>query len=49
MAVYMVERSLPGISMEALAGAQRAAIATSERLSAAGAPVRYLRSTFLPE
>jgi len=49
MAVYMVERSLPGITMEALAGAQRAAIATSERLSAAGAPVRYLRSTFLPE
>lgn len=49
MAVYMVERELPGITMEQLAAAQRAAIAASERFSAAGLPVRYLRSTFVPE
>jgi Protein of unknown function (DUF4242) len=48
MTVYMVERSLPGITMEQLATAQRAAIATSARLSAEGTPVRYLRSTFVP-
>lgn len=49
MAVYMVERDLPGITMEQLAGAQQAAIATSERFTAAGKPVRYIRSTFVPE
>ncbi len=48
MAVYMVERHLPGITMEQLAGAQKAAIATSQRLSAEGRPVRYIRSTFVP-
>jgi hypothetical protein len=49
MAVYMVERHLPGITMEQLAGAQQAAIATSERVSGEGRPVRYIRSTFVPE
>ena len=49
MAVYMVERHLPGITMEQLAGAQQAAIATSQRLSAEGRPVRYIRSTFVPQ
>lgn len=48
MAVYMVERDLSGITMEQLAGAQRAAITTSERFSAESKPVRYIRSTFLP-
>ena len=48
MAVYMVERDLPGITMEQLAGAQRAAIETSQRLSAEGNSVRYIRSTFVP-
>ena len=48
MTVYMVERDLPGITMEQLAGAQQAAIATSQRFSAAGRPVRYIRSTFVP-
>lgn len=46
--VYMVERSLPGISNEQLAGAQKAAIATAEQFSREGTPVRYLRSTFVP-
>jgi len=49
MAVYMVDRVLPGITMEQLAAAQKAAIETGERLTAAGKPVRYLRSTYVPE
>ena len=48
MAIYMVERELAGIGIEELAGAQRAAIDTSRRFTAAGTPVRYLRSTFVP-
>ncbi|MGQ0735429.1 MAG: DUF4242 domain-containing protein [Acidobacteriota bacterium] len=46
--VYMVERSLPGITSEQLAGAQQAAIRTSEQFSSSGTQVRYLRSTFVP-
>jgi hypothetical protein len=49
MAVYMVERSLPGITMEQLGAAQKAAIAAGKRLTAAGKPVRYIRSTFVPQ
>lgn len=48
MPVYMVDRQLPGISMDALAAAQRAAIETSEKFSREGKPVRYIRSTFVP-
>jgi hypothetical protein len=48
MTVYAVERMLPGITMEALAGAQAAAIGEAERSSAEGTPVRYLRSVFMP-
>lgn len=48
MAVYMVERDLPGIGMDQLAAAQRAAIETSRRFTAEGRPVRYIRSTFVP-
>jgi hypothetical protein len=48
MAVYMVERDLKGITMPQLAGAQQAAIAASERSTADGTPVRYIRSTFVP-
>ena len=49
MSVYMVERSLKGIAMNDLAAAQQAAIATSKQFSAEGTPVRYIRSTFVPE
>ena len=49
MTVYMVERNLKGISAEALAGAQKAAIAKAGELTAAGVPVSYLRSAFAPE
>jgi hypothetical protein len=48
MAVYMVERDLPGITGEQLAGAQGAAIAGSQKSTDGGTPVRYIRSTFVP-
>lgn len=48
MAVYMVERNLPGIKMDQLAAAQKAAIATSEQSTREGKRVRYIRSTFVP-
>jgi hypothetical protein len=48
MTVYMVERDLKGITMDALAGAQKAAIATAAEMSGAGTPIRYVRSTFAP-
>lgn len=48
MSVYMVERDLPGITLEQLGAAQKAAIETSDRFSAEGRSVRYLRSTFVP-
>ncbi len=49
MSVYMVDRNLPGITMEQLAAAQKAAIDTGKRLTAAGKSVRYIRSTFVPQ
>ena len=49
MSVYMVERSLKGISMEDLAGAQQAAIATAKEMTENGDRVSYIRSTFAPE
>ena len=49
MEVFMVERSLKGIPMEQLAAAQQRAIRTAEEMTAAGTPVKYLRSTFVPE
>lgn len=49
MAVYMVERSLKGISMEDLGGAQKAAIATAEQMRGQGQEIRYIRTTFAPE
>ena len=48
MAVYMVERDLPEITMEQLAAAQQAAIETSQQFTASGKPVRYIRSVFVP-
>jgi muconolactone delta-isomerase len=48
MTVYMVERDLPGITLEQLAGAQKAAIQTSKEFTAQGKAVRYIRSTFVP-
>jgi hypothetical protein len=49
MTVYMVERSLKGISMEDLGGAQKAAIAKAAEMSAAGTEIDYIRTTFTPD
>lgn len=49
MQVFMVERSLKGIPMDQLAAAQQRAIRTAEDMSAAGTPIRYIRSTFVPQ
>jgi hypothetical protein len=48
MPIYAVQRSLPGITMEQLGAAQKAAIETSDRFSREGTPVRYIRSNFYP-
>lgn len=48
MPVYMVERDLPGFTNDQLAGAQQAAIASSQKSTTNGTPVRYIRSTFVP-
>jgi hypothetical protein len=48
MAVYLVERDLPGITMEELAAAQKTAIQMGKELTAEGREVRYIRSTFVP-
>lgn len=48
MPVYMVDRDLPGVQLEQLAAAQKAAIETSNRFSAEGKDVRYIRTTFVP-
>lgn len=48
MPIYAVQRKLPGITMENLAGAQKAAIDTSNKSSDHGTPVKYIRSNFYP-
>ncbi|HXG76306.1 MAG TPA: nickel-binding protein [Gaiellaceae bacterium] len=48
MPVYMADRDLPGVTLDALAQAQQAAIETSARFTAEGTNVRYLRSTYVP-
>ena len=48
MSRYIVERSLPGITMDELAIAQAAIIEACFQLTVAGQRVRYLGSTFAP-
>jgi hypothetical protein len=48
MAVYMVERDLPGVTMEQLGAAQKEAIEKSREFTAEGKDVRYIRSIFVP-
>ena len=48
MAVYMVERDLPGVKVEQLAAAQKRAIEVGRELTEQGKQVRYIRSTFVP-
>lgn len=49
MQVYMVERSLKGIPMNDLAAAQQRAISAAQEMTKAGTPVRYIRTTFVPD
>jgi hypothetical protein len=49
MAVFMVDRDLPGITMDQLAAAQQAAVKTGQEFSSQGKNVRYLRSMYVPE
>jgi hypothetical protein len=48
MTTYAVQRTLPGISMEQLAAAQRSAIQASKESTDQGNPVSYIRSNFYP-
>ena len=48
MPVFMVDRSLPGITNDQLAAAQKAAIDTCKTFTSQGKPVRYIRTTFVP-
>ncbi len=48
MPVYMVDRELPGIKMDQLAAARKAAIELNQHMAKAGKQVRYIRSAFVP-
>ena len=48
MTTFAVKRSLPGITMEELRAAQKAAIATSNQFTEQGTKVKYIRSNFFP-
>lgn len=48
METFLVERSLKGLPLEQLAAAQQRAIHTAAEMTAAGTPVKYLRTTFVP-
>ena len=48
MTVFMVDRDLPGISMDDLAAAQGRAIETAAKFRDGGRDVHYIRSTFVP-
>ncbi len=49
MAVYLVDRHLPGITTEQLLAELRLVTLMSRRYSENGEPVQHLRSTFVPE
>ncbi len=49
MPVYVVERNLPGITIDRLAEVQRAVLGISQRFTEEGNPVRYIRCTYIPE
>lgn len=48
MTTYAVKRSLPGITMEQLGEAQKAAIETSHQFTKEGTEIKYIRSNFYP-
>ncbi len=49
MALFVVQRDLPGITPEALAGAGLRAKTCAAEMTGEGQPVRWLHSYFLPE
>lgn len=49
MSVFVVERDLPGITPDALAGAGLRAKTCAAEMTAEGTSVRWIRSYFLPE
>lgn len=49
MSYFVVQRELPGITPEALAGAGARAKTCAAEMSEEGTPVRWIRSFFLPE
>ena len=48
MALYLVERKQPEISIEQLVMIQGVAIEMSKRFTAEGKPARYIRTTLVP-
>jgi hypothetical protein len=48
MAVFLVERDIPGLTLEELAECQKKAIQMGREMTAEGDVVRYIRSTFVP-
>ena len=46
---FVVERTVPGMTMELLLEAHRLLEQAARRVSALGSVVRYLRCTFMPE
>ena len=48
MNIYLVDRDLPGVTLEQIAAAQKAAIETSQRFTEEGNPVRYIRTAWVP-
>ncbi len=48
MPIYMVDRELPGVTMDQLGAAQKAAIETGQKFTQEGKSVRYIRTTFVP-
>ncbi len=48
MAVYLVDRDLPGMTLDGLVAMQRAVMAACQDLTATGRPVRYLHGLFVP-
>jgi hypothetical protein len=49
MSVFVVKRTLPGITPDALAGAGLRARTCSAEMTEEGTPVRWIRSYFLPD
>ena len=48
MNIYIADRDLPGVTLEQLAAAQKAAIETSQHFTEEGKPVRYIRTAWVP-